>query len=283
MSIDIPLLDETDGIIIAHKEAHFGGSFHAMIEYYTQDGIGVSEECPLHRIQELYYIEKNSDENLTAILLPHHKIQEIENAKTLYYRLKTINEEATNVLAREIGELILTEEIYPESTIQKIVEFGDDAIEPLFTLIDADEMYSDLFPGYGLAPLNAIRALSKLSSLKILNKAFLLIGRHGFEYDEALTFCCANQPKAEEFAMHRLSQSPSKDGEHASIILSKLQSEKGAEKALTILESLPASEDNTYYIYLAYLLEYCPKSLRKRAIALKQVLHPVISAEIYFS
>lgn len=281
MSIDIPLLDETDGIIIAHKEAHFGGSFYAMIEYYSQGGIGASEECPLHRIEELYLIEKNSDENLTAILLPQHKIQEIENAKTLYYKLKTVNEEATNILAKEIGELILTEDAYPESTIQKIVAFGPDAIQPLFTLLDAEEMYSELSPGYGLAPLNAIRALSHIRSTAILQKAFLLIGRHGFEYDEALTSCCASQPEAEDFGLQRLSKTPSKDGEHASIILSKLQSEKGAEKALTILESLSPTDNATYYIYITYLLEFCPRALHERVMALKQRLHPRIASEIY--
>ena len=49
----IPLLDAIDLDILMHKDAHFGGNFDIMIDYYEKEGVGSMPDFETDRIIEI--------------------------------------------------------------------------------------------------------------------------------------------------------------------------------------------------------------------------------------
>ena len=53
-----PLVDALDHEILMHRDAHFGGLFSVMIDYYQTEGKGVQPQFSLQRIEKLQQLEK---------------------------------------------------------------------------------------------------------------------------------------------------------------------------------------------------------------------------------
>ena len=60
--MDLPILDELDTEILKHRDAHFGGNFQVMIDYYEQEGIGVVPDFDIDRIVELHELQEKLGE-----------------------------------------------------------------------------------------------------------------------------------------------------------------------------------------------------------------------------
>ncbi len=170
-----PLIDEEDVAIILEREAHFSGNFPLMIEYYSNDeNKGINEEISLHRILKLHEIEKalaKDGKNLAALLLQGRDAEHLQLAKKAYKTLSEIHhyqdqEGEASRPEKNHPAVILAECILSEEPIDVLVDRFKDVFKGseklLYTLISSHSFYDRLFPGYGLAPLFAIKTLGKL-------------------------------------------------------------------------------------------------------------------------
>ncbi|MES2122812.1 MAG: hypothetical protein V4492_08575, partial [Chlamydiota bacterium] len=63
------MTDAVDHDILMHRDAHFGGSFALMLEYYQKEGKGAHPEFGTSRIEELMRLEDECGENLAELVL----------------------------------------------------------------------------------------------------------------------------------------------------------------------------------------------------------------------
>ena len=64
-----PVADMHDHEILMHRDAHFGGNFQVMLDYYATEGKGVQPDFEPKRIRELKDLQEKSDQNLSDTLL----------------------------------------------------------------------------------------------------------------------------------------------------------------------------------------------------------------------
>ena len=57
---DFPIAYSIDNAILMHRDAHFGGDFDVMLDYYQKEGKGISKDFDIERIQELAQVQKSS-------------------------------------------------------------------------------------------------------------------------------------------------------------------------------------------------------------------------------
>ena len=153
-----PLLNTIDLEILMHKDAHFGGSFPVMIEYYENNGIGIQEEFEISRIKDLYHFDKSG--HLSADVLPDLAKNDVIFSKSLYKKFKE-SYEKDNDLPKKISNLILSEEEVPKTEINELAAIEDLSLNPLLEILDQDHFYNPLNPGYGKSPINACLTLKK--------------------------------------------------------------------------------------------------------------------------
>ena len=105
-----------------HRDAHFGGLFSIMLEYYQQEKKGVQPEFDISRIESLAALEEQLKQNLAALFLAAHEIQKVADAREAYQRLRDIYEvkKTKTPYPRLIADLILSEEDEPEAEIAAI-------------------------------------------------------------------------------------------------------------------------------------------------------------------
>src|ERR1700722_14207481 len=82
------LTDELDHTILMHRDAHFGGNFQTMIDYYDQEGIGVLPELDIERIQYLAEVELELQQDLSNVLLSAPEKEKIAAVKKAYLDLR---------------------------------------------------------------------------------------------------------------------------------------------------------------------------------------------------
>jgi hypothetical protein len=187
MNISHPLLDTIDIEILMHRDAHFGGNFSIMLDYYHQDGVGVMPDFELSRIQQLMQLEKELKENLSDHLLPESAKEAVESSKKLYLQLREVYE-TPNVqpISLLISDLILSEEETPTKEIEALVAKKQEASSSLISLVSASTFYDPLNPGYGRAPIFAADALSQLRDEKAIAPIFEALSYDNFYTDEAM-------------------------------------------------------------------------------------------------
>ncbi len=175
---DFSLTDELDHEILMHREAHFGGDFKVMLDYYLGDHIGVNPDFEIERIEYLAEIEHQLEKNLAPLLLSAQEAERIALARRAYRELKAVYEGDSRGedIPRLIADLILSEEEEPEAEIEAVVAQGEKIVDVLLKMIASDNAYDPLFPGYGYAPYLAILCLGKIKSTKSIIPLFEMLG-----------------------------------------------------------------------------------------------------------
>lgn len=235
------LSDEMDHEILMHRNAHFGGSFSAMIDYYEKDGKGSDPEIELHRIYQLMHLEQTQPDCFENFLLSDEE-EKVTHAKKLYQKFQNLHDNPkAPALGLAIADLILTEEEEPSREIDQVVSFESQAVQPLIDLLLSEDFYSPLSPGYGFAPAFAAQVLGKLGNPKAIIPLFQALGRHDFFLEAVIIEALTNigQP-AKEFLLKRLSQEPlNMDNTHAAIALVPFrEDDEVAKAALDLLEKV---------------------------------------------
>jgi len=124
------VIDTVDIEILMHRDAHFGGSFEIMLEYYEQDGVGVMPDFDIEQIEHLQKIEIDHKQNLAETYLPDAAKDSVEESKRIYHQLREVYDQKGEKL---ISDLILSEEHLPEKEIQALVNQGKDSGTPPYT------------------------------------------------------------------------------------------------------------------------------------------------------
>jgi len=215
-----PLYDSEDLMIVMHREAHFGGDWEVMIDYYLNRGKGAV--LSFKRVRELSAIEKRTGEDLSQTLFSDLDRRQLERAQEAYRKLREIYElpDEQTPIPRLIADLILSEEEEEESCIQATAEKGEAILEELIALLKAEDFADPLFPGYGFAPQLAARCLAELQRPEAITALFEAIGLEEVE-EEAMAALRAIGEPARDFLLERLRAKPiSPDTERAAAALS---------------------------------------------------------------
>ena len=254
----MPLLNAVDLEILMHRDAHFGGNFDVMIDYYEQSGVGTMPDFELDRMRQLKLQEDESDEDLADKFMPEPAKQTVEKAKKLYVDLRNIYEVSnTESVPKLISDLILAEEEVPLKEIDLLVKVGKDATNELINLLTSDSFYDPLFPGYGRAPIFAAKALAEIKDPKAIPFLFTAIGQDNFfTDDEIIKALMSFGEAAKEFLIKRLIAKPySRDNENAIIALSTLEDDP--DVAQIALGMLGDSETWYHEAFVSYLIFAC--------------------------
>ncbi len=254
-NVHFPLADEISNCILMHRDVHFGGSFPMMIDYYSKDGKGVQDDFSIEHINELYAYEQKLGEDLSSKFLSEYDLKEIELAKSKYFTLRGFYDKQNqdNKIPRLIADLILSEEEPPIKEVEALLKEGKKAVEALIELATNRDFYQPLYPGYGFAPLLAIRCLGHIGDIRAIKPLFEMIGIVDFEAEEALidAFSVMGE-QAKDFLVKMLkSTPPTKDNERAIVILLSFpaNSEIG-EACLKLLENIDITAHLTLANYL---------------------------------
>lgn len=135
-------------LILMHRDAHFSGSFSAMLEYYQQEGVGAIDEID---IEDILHLKTLEEQNVPLILGAEEKRRVLES-RDAYKKVQALYDNEVTAL---LADLILEED-------EKLEGFTEAHMPGLIDLLH-DRAFSDpLFPGYGLAPVRAAKVLGKL-------------------------------------------------------------------------------------------------------------------------
>ncbi len=169
------LSDEVDHEILMHRDAHFGGDFGVMLNYYhNEENIGIHPELEIDRIEYLASVEKELNQDLAALMLTAPEAERVAKSRKMYADFKEIYgiEEEKRVNPKLISDLILSEIEEPEEEIEAVVARGEAIVDDLLMLLKSDDFYDPLFPGYGYAPYLAMICLGKIGDPKAIIPIF---------------------------------------------------------------------------------------------------------------
>jgi hypothetical protein len=254
------LTDEIDHQILMHRDAHFGGDFSVMLEYYCADeSIGVQSDLDVERIAYLAEVEKEMGQDLAPLILTGAEAESVGRARQTYAKLKEIYEydEEQNETPRLIADLILSEEEEPLKEIEAIVSHGTRILPELFSLITADTFYDPLFPGYGYAPYLAIICIGRIGDPSAIVPLFETFSKT-IAFDEmvileALTHL--GEP-AKHFLLNILKSRPvTQDNTHAAFALTGFS--RDPEVGAASLEQLKDPEIQNMSLLCTYLVCNC--------------------------
>lgn len=238
------LKDEIVNGILMHRDAHFGGQFQFMIDYYEKEGKGSLQEFTLEKIREVESIERQLGENLAALLLSGPEAEQVKASKEMYKKLRDVYEskDQTDRYAQLIADLILAEEEDPEKEMQAIVAEKAAIVPALVQLLRSEEFYNPLFPGYGQAPLLAIRCLGEIGDKRAIMSLFEFIGRSEvLDEESSLRALRAIGAPAKEFLLKALRSRPiTEDNERAAIALIHFKDDPEIAKACLEMVKDPA-------------------------------------------
>lgn len=252
--------DSLDKEIVMQRDAHFGGSFSVMLDYYATAGRGVDLRFETGRIAELAEEEKRSGQNLAALLLGIDEADEIRKAREAYKKLKQLYDVKSpkNPFPKLIADLILSEAEEPEEEIAAIVAQKGTIVPSLIDLIRSEDMYNPIYPGYGKAPFLAARCLGQIGDRRAIIALFESIGRGDFfEDDIALNALKAIGSPAKEFLLKVLHGKPlTEDNERAAIALIAFKDdEEVAQKSFALLKALDLKKELSLATYLVLASE----------------------------
>lgn len=258
------LADATENALLMHRDAHFGGSFDVMIDYYEKEGKGASPEFTINRLKELQQLEKRLNQNLAALLLSGSEAERIAKSKAIYKRLRALytskKKDLTTKHARLIADLILSEEEDPEEEIASIVAEKGTIVPALLELIKEEDFYDPLFPGYGQAPALAIRCLGLIGDgdKRAITALFELIGEHDFlDEDFAITALKQMGEPAKSFLLKILKSKPiTYDNERAAVALLQFKEDPEVVKScFQLLQEIDLKKEMLLATHLILICE----------------------------
>lgn len=240
--------------ILMHREAHFGGNFALMLDYYRKRGIGVNDEFEIERIEILAEEELSSGKNLAPLLLSAKEAEEIKRAREAYKDLRKLYTIKTqNKFPVLIADLILSEEEDPVKEIEAIVQEKSAIVPHLIKLIQSEEFYNPLFPGYGKAYKRASKCLGLIGDKRALIALFESIGKGDF-FDDELPIQALKSigEPAKEFLLRVLEGKPiNEDNEKAAIAIIAFKEDPNvALTCFKFLKTLDFKKDGYLATYL---------------------------------
>jgi HEAT repeat protein len=271
---NFPLASSIDNEILMHRDVHFGGQFTEMINYYMKEGKGIQPIIEVETIIKLQDMENASKENLAPVMLTGPEAEKVAKAKDVYKKLRSIYEHKTqkNKYPQLIADLILTENQDPQEEIQAIVKEGSEIVPYLIELLQSEEFYDPLFPGYGQAPALAAQCLGLIGDKRAIISLFEAIGNEDYFNEEIILHALKTigQP-AKEFLLKVLHGKPiNLDNERAALaLLGFIDDPVVSKTALTMLQDKDVRND---MVLMAYLVLACEglqdEGLRKEFAAL---------------
>jgi len=259
----IPVVDTIDMEILMHRDVHFGGSFHVMIEYYQRDGVGTFPDFSIKRIKKLQHIEVQMTQNLSKLYLPDKAQEIVKESLQLYHDLRNVySSDNKDTLTQLLSDLILSEEENPEKEMQALINQGEKALPALIHLLSSSHFYDPLYPGYGRTPIFSAKCLAAIRDERAISPLFEALNQENFFTDEEMIKALvAFGDQSKSFLLKRLKQFPlSKDNEHAAIVLNSFpEDEEIASCSLEMLEKEAALNSS-----LANYLVFCCSNLIKK-------------------
>ena len=259
-SPELPLANALDSSIIMHRDAHFGGSFDLMLDYYARGGKGVSPEIEVERIKELNLIEKEMKQNLAAVILSGPDAERVADAREAYKSLREVYNlnKPYNKHPKLLADLILSEKEDPEEEIEAIVKEKGAIVHALIDLIKSEDFHDPLFPGYGLAPGLAIKCLGRIGDKFAIIPLFESLDSNDFFDEEtALQSLKAIGEPAKKFLLTVLQGKPiTADNEKAALALIRFNEDLEVVKtSISLLEDPKVRKNELFSTYLALACE----------------------------
>lgn len=267
---EYPLADAIDHEILMHRDAHFGGHFPTMIDYYREERKGAILDVDLKRIERLALLEEQMKQNLAALFLSAHEMQRVADAREAYSQLKQIYEvnQVKNRIPQLIADLILTEDEEGESEIQALVAQKDKVVPILIDLLKNEDLYDPLFPGYGQAPSLAVKCLGLIGDKRAIISLFESLGHEDFFADDQIVKALKEigEP-AKEFLLRVVAGRPiNEDNERAAIaLISFREDENVAETCFDLLQALDVQQDPCLPTYLVLACEGLKNPAKREA------------------
>lgn len=248
-----------DNSILMHRDAHFGGSFPIMIDYYEKEGKGVNQDFELKRIRELAALEAKNHQNLAAMMLSGPEAEKVSQAKESYKNLRDLYDvkKPKSKIPLLIADLILSEEENPEKEIAAVVAEKGAIVPALIDILRFEDFYDPLFPGYGLAPELATRCLGQIGDKRAIYSLFETIGEADFFNEDAVLAALKRiGDPAKTFLLKVLHGRPLNfDNERAAIAL--VEFKEDPEVAKTCFDMLKEPDVRRDQVLSTYLLLVC--------------------------
>lgn len=267
-----PLIDAIDHEILMHRDAHFGGQFSIMLDYYRKEGggKGVQPEFDLPRIERLAELEGQLKQNLAALFLAAPEMQKVADSRLAYQGLKAIYEikKPKNNYPVLIADLILSEEEEPKAEIAAIAAEKDKIVPALIDLLRSEELYDPLFPGYGQAPFLVVQCLGLIGDKRAIISLFEALGESDFFADDQIikALKAIGQP-ARDFLLQVLKGRPlNEDNEKAAIALIAFKDdEEVANYCFDLLQESVIQKDPCLPTYLVLACSGLKDPVRRQA------------------
>ncbi len=256
---DFDLRDAIDIDILMQRDAHFGGSFPLMIEYYQRGGKGIQEEFSLKRIEELAIFERSLEQNLSLLVLGDEERATVKKSLEEYRNLRLLlqKKDAISRYPQLIANLILAETEEAEEEILAITKEGHKIVPELMALLKNDEYYSPLFPGYGKAPYLAAKSLGLIGDKRAIITLFEHL-REGDFFDEEILIKAlkAIGSSSKEFLLKVVQKKPiNEDNERAALVLAEYSFDESVAKIAFSLIQDPDFQKDT--LLCGYLILAC--------------------------
>lgn len=218
----LPLPDDIANLILMHRNAHFGGKFSFMLQYYENEGPGCCTDFDLFSIQKLAEIENKLGQDLAHVRLSANEHEQVENVLSLYQGLRKLHSSSqdSQSVPTLLADLILTEEHYPKKEIEQLSQH-EKAHHYLIDILKSEEFLDPLFPGYGKTPTHIAECLGRMQCEKAIIPLFESMKVGHFNHEEAVMSALhkIGEP-AFDFLIQVLSQKPfTQDNEKAAICL----------------------------------------------------------------
>lgn len=254
---DLPLFDEEDILILMHRDAHFSGSFSAMKEYYANpEAKGILEEIDPERIEFLESVQTRIKHDLAPLLITGPNAEKVALAKKTYAELQEVATKAPSSPEGALALAILSEEDIDE-TLARLSKHMQARPESLLLLATSELFNDPLFPGYGTAPIMAIRLLGQMKYEPAIRGLFSLITRVDFDTESAALAALKRiGAPARQFALSQLASYPfTVDHERAVLVLIEFLPDAEIESLFTSLVKDPRLTNPRLKEYLSIGLE----------------------------
>lgn len=283
-----PIIDALDHEILMHRDAHFGGHFSIMLDYYKEEKKGVQPGLEISRIERLAALEDQLKQNLAALFLESFEMQKVADSREAYQTLRAIYElkNPKNPYPQLIADLILAEDEEAEAEIAAIVEHKDKIVPFLIDLLKNESFYDPLFPGYGQAPFLAAKTLGRIGDKRAILSLFQALGQGDFfEDDQIIMALKAIGKPAQEFLQHVIKGKPlNEDNEKAAIALIAFKDEDGvADFCFDLLKQPDILKDLCLPTYLVMTCEGLKDPVNRQAfnlMALNEKLPPALRTDM---
>jgi HEAT repeat protein len=257
---EFPIAYSIDNLILMHRDAHFGGNFDIMLDYYKKNGRGTSIEFDVEKIQDIADMQHSEGKDLSPLMLSGAEAERVAQSRRLYKNLRAICEADSkkNIVPKLIAELILAENEELEQAVNAVVAEKTAIVPALIDLLRSEDFHDQLAPGYGQAPTLAAECLGKIGDKRAIISLFESIGMEDF-FNEDIVFIAlkAIGEPAKNFLLKVLHARPiTGDNERAAVALIIFKDDSEVSCAcLKMLQEIDINKNITLATYLVLACE----------------------------